>query len=112
METLMIGWTTVSSEAEATQLAQALLKEKLAACIQVSGPIRSIYSWQGKTEEAKEYRVSIKFLENKALALKSWLSKHHPYTTPQWIAVRADDTDNKYLKWAHDCCDQPNYPVD
>ena len=54
--------TTTATEDEALQLARLLVDQRLAACVQVSGPIRSIYRWQGEVCEAVEFRCSIKSL--------------------------------------------------
>lgn len=98
----MIGWTTVSTREEALKLSKSLLEERLAVCIQIEGPVDSLYHWEGQLTQDKEHRIVIKFLENKALPIKSWIEDNHPYDTPQWVAARAADVSEAYLRWAHD----------
>ena len=103
METLMIGWTTINLRENATTLSTVLLEKSLAVCAQIEGLVSSIYKWEGKITEYQEYRITVKFLENKALPIKTWIEDNHPYTTAQWIATRAADASKAYLRWAHEC---------
>ncbi|AWI10187.1 divalent-cation tolerance protein CutA [Ereboglobus luteus] len=98
--TLMIGTTTVASRDEADALARGLVESRLAACAQIDGPVTSVYHWQEKLETTAEYRLTIKFLYANATALETWLRAHHPYETPEWVAVRAEIVAEKYLSWA------------
>ncbi|WP_221031743.1 divalent-cation tolerance protein CutA [Actomonas aquatica] len=97
---MLIGWTTTSTETEATTLARGLIDRKLAACVQIDGPMTSIYRWGGTTETSTEYRLTIKFLVNRHLEVETYVHNHHPYDTPQWIVVRAEHVAEKYLSWA------------
>ena len=96
----MVGWTTVASEETARELAQGLVKARLAACVQISSPITSVYVWQGKQEETQEWRLTVKFPSSNALALEEWLKAHHPYKVPQWVALQAQLVSLDYLQWA------------
>ncbi len=95
-----IGWTTVEHRADADRLAAGLITEKLAACVQVEGPIRSYYRWLGEPDQSTEFRLTVKFLPERHVALQAWLLRHHPYETPQWIVVEATHVAEKYLSWA------------
>jgi periplasmic divalent cation tolerance protein len=97
---MMIGWTTVSSQADAEKLAHGSVMEKLAACAQVDGPIRSFYLWQGEMGADTEYRVAFKFLPENEAKLADWLERNHPYDIPQWITVEAKTVSENYLNWA------------
>jgi len=97
---LLIGWTTVAQHADATRLACALVESRLAACVQIDGPLTSHYLWQNRAETTEEYRLTIKFLPEHATAIETWLKAHHPYDTPEWIVVRAEYVAEKYLSWA------------
>ncbi len=97
---LLIGWTTVATEAEARRLAEAWVDPGLAACVQIEGPIRSLYRWEGKLEVADEYRLMVKFTPERASAVEACLERLHPYTTPEWVVVRAEKVAEKYLSWA------------
>lgn len=97
---LMIGWTTLETLAQAESLAQDLVSEHLAACVQIDAPITSHYLWNGRLEKTTEYRLWIKFIDSRESELKSRLLTLHPYETPEWITVRAENVSEKYLSWA------------
>lgn len=96
---LMIGWTTVASPDEAQTLASGLIDSHLAACVQVQGPVTAYYRWHGVVESGQEYRLTVKFSAARSAELKNWLLRHHPYETPQWLAVAAKDAADGYAKW-------------
>lgn len=81
-------------------LAAGLVAERLAACVQIEGPIRSHYRWDGRLETAEEHRMTIKFLPLRQLELEAWLHARHPYENPEWLVVRAESVSEKYLSWA------------
>jgi periplasmic divalent cation tolerance protein len=97
---MFLAWTTVATPEAASRIAQGAVDERLVACVQVDGPITSWYPWEGRIETAREYRLTFKFLPEKAGALEAWISTHHPYETPEWIVVRAEHVSEKYLSWA------------
>jgi periplasmic divalent cation tolerance protein len=97
---MLIAWTTVAKREQADTLATDLITAHLAACVQIEGPLRSVYRWQGKVETSEEYRLTIKFVESRASALEAYISAHHPYENPEWIVVRAEHVAEKYLSWA------------
>ena len=97
---MFIASTTIANRVEAETLARALIEQQLAVCVQLEGPVTSIYRWNAKIETAEEYRLSIKYLPAQAEGLKLWVHQHHPYATPEWVVVRAVDVGEKYLSWA------------
>ncbi len=97
---MLIVWTTVASRADADRLAREIVDQRLAACVQVEGPVTSTYQWKGKVEQAEEFRLCIKLLPEQATALSAWVQAHHPYETPEWIVVAAAEVGEKYLSWA------------
>ncbi len=96
---LMIGWTTVETREQADTLARDLVAQRLAACVQIEGPTTSHYRWNGKQEKTVEFRLCLKFLTEREPALSNWILSHHPYETPEWITVRAENVSEKYLSW-------------
>jgi len=104
---LLVGTTTVSERADADRLARGLVENRLAACVQIDGPITSVYSWQDKLETAPEFRLTVKFPAANAAALETWLRANHPYDTPEWIATPACFVSDKYLSWALANCSVP-----
>lgn len=101
MAEMMIGWTSVDQEAKAYAIAQDLLQKRLAVCVQVEGPVKSFYIWEDKPQEAKEWRLMVKFLDHAAAALNLYWRERHPYTTPEWVCVQASFVEEEYLRWAH-----------
>ncbi|MFH1217795.1 MAG: divalent cation tolerance protein CutA [Pseudomonadota bacterium] len=97
---MYIGWTTVSSREDAEKLASEAVSERLVACAQVEGPIRSFYLWQENLQSEEEYRIVYKFLAKNAGKLEIWLKGNHPYEVPQWITVQAEHVLAEYLQWA------------
>ncbi len=91
--------TTTASEQEALKLARILIDQRLAACVQISGPIRSIYHWQGELCEAVEYQCSIKSLAIHAARLMQIIRQAHSYDTPQIIVLPVTDCDPSYAQW-------------
>lgn len=100
MNSLKIAWTTVSNERIAEDIAEQIITQNLAACVQIEGPIKSFYKWKDKLHYEDEYRLWIKFIINKENNLLDFIKKNHPYETPQWIVVNADEVESAYLKWA------------
>jgi len=96
---LLIGWTTVQSQEQAQSLARGLVENRLAACVQVEGPITSTYRWKGSIETSEEWRLAIKFTKDRAAEVQTWIMDNHPYEAPQWVAVRADQASPQYLEW-------------
>lgn len=97
-----IGWTTTETEAEANDLAARLIASGLAACVQVDGPVRSHYRWQGQVETGQEWRLAVKFALARAGTLRAFLDENHPYDTPQWVVARAVDVLPAYAAWVAD----------
>lgn len=97
---LIIAWTTCTNCDEAMALAKGAVEAGYAACSQVDGPITSFYTWKGELCSDQEYRVTLKAVEKNMTDLEKWIHQHHPYETPQWVAVKADLVSEPYLKWA------------
>ena len=92
--------TTVSSKEEALRLARQAVEDRVAACVQIVGPITSVYRWQGDLHEDEEFLCLMKVPERRADALASWVREHHPYDTPEITAVTGAFVDERYLHWA------------
>ena len=98
--TLLIGWTTVDSEATAQRLAGELVESSLAACVQIDAGVESIYRWKGEVQSGREWRLMVKFAAVRSAELLAYLEVNHPYDVPEWVVVRAEDVAPAYLKWA------------
>ena len=77
--------TTTSSQAEAQAIARHLVEQRLAACAQVSGPVQSVYRWQGKIENDQEWTCSAKTLRGKYAEVEEAIRKLHSYDEPQIV---------------------------
>lgn len=95
----MIGWTTTGRRAEAEALGRGLVESGLVACAQVSGPITSLYRWNGAVETTEEFRLTLKFAASRQAEIEAWVRAHHSYEIPQWLCVAADAVSKNYLNW-------------
>ncbi|MDE3083877.1 MAG: divalent-cation tolerance protein CutA, partial [Verrucomicrobiota bacterium] len=93
---MLIAWTTVAERADAEKLARDIVERRLAACVQIDGPIVAHYFWEGRLERTEEFRLCLKFLPEQQAALETWLFAHHPYDTPEWFVARAEQVGEKY----------------
>jgi len=94
--------TTAASADEARRIATALVEERLAACVQIVGPIESIYRWQGKVETATEWQCWIKTRRERYDALEATIRRLHSYEVPEILAVPIVAGSEAYLKWLTD----------
>ena len=91
--------TTVATQADAERIAAALVEERLAACVQVAGPIISTYRWQGAVERVTEWHCHCKTTRARYPALEARLRELHPYETPEIIALAIVAGFPAYLAW-------------
>jgi len=91
--------TSVPDRAVATALAQALLADRLAACVNIGGPVESIYHWRGRIETGREIPVAIKTRPALYSNVEGAIRKIHPYDTPEIVAIPVVDGDARYLDW-------------
>ena len=89
--------TTVATPDDARRLAQAVLQQRLAACVQVEA-IASHYRWQGTLHEEAEWRVLCKTVPASVPALLAWLRAQHPYQLPQLVVQPLQATQD-YADW-------------
>jgi periplasmic divalent cation tolerance protein len=91
--------TTFERQVDAERLATALLERRLAACVQIIGPIQSTYRWQGKVETAEEWLCLVKTRRNLYDEVERAIIELHPYQTPEIIAVPIIAGSRAYLDW-------------
>lgn len=94
-----VGWSTYPSAEAAEAVARTLVDERLAACVQVSGPIRSFYRWEGRTRDDPEWLLTVKFTHATIDEVSRRIKETHPYASPQWLVVRVDHALPGYLAW-------------
>jgi len=90
--------TTTDSKTKANTLAEAILNEKLAACIQIN-EIESRYFWDGKLEQNSEYKLEIKTTKDNLSKLKEFIKTNHSYEVPEIIAIPILDGNREYFEW-------------
>lgn len=96
---IVAAWTTLPPEADAAAFARRLVEDRVAACVTVQGPVRSIYRWQGAIEEEPEQLVLIKTTRARVAALRERVVELHPYDVPELIVVPVIDGNAAYLRW-------------
>ncbi len=107
MDTLLV-LTNLPDRETATNLAARLVDERLAACVNVLAPCRSVYRWQGKVEEADEVPLLIKTTRRRYAALEAAIRANHPYELPEIIAVPLACGLPEYLGWIAAETDTPS----
>jgi periplasmic divalent cation tolerance protein len=96
---LLIVLVTVSSRREAEKIGQALVKEKLSACVNIVPAVTSIFRWQGKIQKSRERLLIVKTTEHRYAALERLIRSMHSYEVPEIIAVKVDRGLNQYIAW-------------
>ncbi|WP_214414822.1 divalent-cation tolerance protein CutA [Sphaerisporangium fuscum] len=91
--------TTVPSAEEGARLAHSITQARLASCVQMIGPIRSVYWWQGTLEDAQEWQLLIKTTATQFPALEEHIKENHSYETPEIIATEIVAGSAEYLGW-------------
>ena len=77
---------SVPDQATAGKIAEGLVQEKLAACVQIGSSMTSIYVWEGKLERTPEIPLSIKTAGSLVPALTAYVQQHHPYKECEVLA--------------------------
>jgi periplasmic divalent cation tolerance protein len=91
--------TTVENKEDAERLAELAVNKRLAACVQVIGPITSTYWWQGRVEKAEEWLCLMKTGKDLYEALERAIKSIHPYDEPEIIALPIVEGSQGYLRW-------------
>lgn len=94
-----IAITTCPNSEVATQLAKAIVEQKLAACVNILPAIQSIYQWQGQIESETESLLIIKTMHNKLEPLQNFILRNHPYDVPEFISLGIESGSKPYLDW-------------
>ena len=91
--------TTTDSQSHAQHLARAVVEVRLAACVQVVGPLESTYWWKGQMEAAVEWMCLMKTTAAAYPALEAFLRQAHTYETPEITASPISEGSAGYLAW-------------
>jgi len=94
--------SNLPDQESAEKLAELLIKEKVAACVNVLAPCTSFYEWQGQLEKSQEIPLLIKSTADKYHLLEACIMRHHPYELPEIISVPIDKGLPAYLSWVQE----------
>ena len=95
----LLVFTNLPDRASAERLADLLLEQRLAACVNILAPCRSVYRWKGAVQHDDEHPLLIKTSAERYGALEQALSQGHPYELPEIIAVPIEQGLPAYLDW-------------
>jgi periplasmic divalent cation tolerance protein len=91
--------TTTDSAADAERLATGIVTARLGACVQIVGPIRSVYRWQGAIESATEWQLVVKTTTARVPDLIAHITERHGYDVPEVVATPITAGHPGYLDW-------------
>jgi len=94
--------TTTDTRESAERIARFLVEKRLAACVQIDGPVTSLYRWKGRVEEATEWRCVIKSRSGLFEKVAEAVRGMHPYEVPEIVATEFDRVDESYRAWLED----------
>jgi periplasmic divalent cation tolerance protein len=96
---LRVILTTTGTEEQALSIARVLVSERLAACVNIVGPIRSVYRWRDAIEDDREYLLLVKTRATLYMKVERRVRELHTYEVPEVLAVTADRGSPPYIQW-------------
>jgi periplasmic divalent cation tolerance protein len=96
---IVLVLTTAPDDRQAEAWARTLVEERLAACVNVHGPMTSFYRWKGVVERDTERQVVIKTTRERVATLRERLRELHSYELPEFVVLSVEDGSDEYLKW-------------
>jgi periplasmic divalent cation tolerance protein len=91
--------TTTETKADAERIAAALVDRRLAACVQIVGPITSTFRWEGKVQTAEEWQCIVKTRRPLYTLVETAIRELHPYQVPEILATAIVEGSRAYLDW-------------
>ena len=95
----IVAYTTVGKKADAHRIAETIIEEGLAACVNILPGLTSVYRWKGKTVTAKEFLLVIKTRKSLIPVLEKKIRSLHPYELPEFITMDIPYGSKDYLQW-------------
>ena len=95
-----------ASAEEARRIAHELVNRRLAACVNITPQIESVYRWKGEVETATEWLLLIKTTAAAVARLRAVLADLHSYEIPECVSVAIDDGSASYLDWIADSVEE------
>ncbi len=106
-EIIQIATTTDRKELAET-IASRLVERRMAACVQIVGPVLSVYRWEGEVESAQEWQCWIKTTRERYAAVEKAIRELHTYGVPEILAISVVDGNASYLQWLEEqVADEP-----
>ena len=99
---VVIVLTTLPADADAGAFAEALVTERLAACVSLGAEMTSVYTWKGAIERTRERQVLMKTVTANVPLIKARLATLHPYDVPELLVLAVDDGSEAYLAWVRE----------
>ena len=97
----VMAYTTCASRKEAARIAEAIVREKLVACVNYF-PVESVYRWCGKLEKTREYVLLCKTMKKNLRTLEKRIKDLHSYECPAFIVYPSSYGSKEYLSWIKD----------
>ncbi|MDQ4093207.1 MAG: divalent-cation tolerance protein CutA [Actinomycetota bacterium] len=94
--------STTDSENAARSLAAGVIEARLGACVQIFGPIISVYRWESDVQTEQEWRVEIKTATDQVAALTEHIKANHSYAVPEIVVTPITGGNTEYLSWLVD----------
>ena len=98
----LVVFVTTSNNEEASKLADVLVSDRLAACVNIIPAIQSVYRWEGKVNCDTEALMIIKTTDDRYAELERRVKEIHSYSTPEVVALKIDRGSEQYLNWLRD----------
>jgi periplasmic divalent cation tolerance protein len=98
----LVVFVTTSNGDEANNIADALVSERLAACVNIVAAIKSVYRWEGKINRDNEAMMIIKTTGERYPDVERRVKELHSYGTPEVVAIRIEQGSEQYLNWLRD----------
>jgi periplasmic divalent cation tolerance protein len=106
MPEFIVVFVTCGSEEEALKIAHSLVEERLAACVNLVSPVRSIYRWEGKIWDEKEWILFIKTQKESFEELEKKVKSLHSYSVPEIIGLPIVEGSSSYLQWLEEMTEE------
>lgn len=98
-DSIVLVLSTCPDEHTAKMLAETLVRERLAACVNRLGGLRSTYFWDERLQDEAEFLLIIKTCRGRLVELEARLKALHPYEVPELLVISVADGNEAYLAW-------------
>ncbi|MBI5046135.1 divalent-cation tolerance protein CutA [Candidatus Micrarchaeota archaeon] len=96
---VLLVLTTLPTKKSAENITEQLVKQKLAACVNIIKIENSIYIWKSKLQKQKEWLLLIKTTKNNYSKLEKFIKENHEYEIPEILAIKIEKVNKDYLGW-------------